>query len=506
MFLLAYVLAVKITAKISAGLLTCLFLAFRSSKTLFVWLANLPGGTNPWKALADNYDFIASTPNEEWGLWNLNVFCNQRHLAFGIAGILLIIIFFLPHLYEMFDGTGEVSYDTDGQQSARRAAAYGRSGTVSYNMTEQRPTGTREIIINRPSDRQPGRLIDRFKQIFFTRSGWEVRDLRLSIASGVLLGSMAFFNGAAVIACLLVLFMTAILSKRRLELVITAGITVLLSTLQTHLFIHGNAVNAKLLFGFIADHKTIFGSAAYLGRLLGILPFVLLAAFCLEKGVGRYLIAVFTLPLVFAFTVSLTVDVMVNHKYIMISCMLLSVFAASFLVRIWEERDFFLQFVAIILIIMLTATGLYDYTTVLKKNVPSSDFVLKLDDPLTLWIRENSDSRDIFLTASYSLNQVVLGGAMLYQGWQYYAWSAGYDTFYRDDMVKLMYEAQSPADLDVLVKQNKIRFIIVDYDNRVSELYTVNEDNIRTAYQCVYSEGEGEWATSVYDTKRPLFQ
>jgi hypothetical protein len=53
MFMLAYLLAVKITAKRSAGLLTCLFIAFRSSKTIFVWLAQLPKGTNPWTALAE---------------------------------------------------------------------------------------------------------------------------------------------------------------------------------------------------------------------------------------------------------------------------------------------------------------------------------------------------------------------------------------------------------------------------------------------------------------------
>jgi hypothetical protein len=95
---------------------------------------------------------------------------------------------------------------------------------------------------------------------------------------------------------------------------------------------------------------------------------------------------------------------------------------------------------------------------------------------------------------------------MLFQGWQYYAWSAGYDTFFRDKLVKQMYESQSPRELNVLVKQNNIRFIIVDHENRVSNLYKINEDNIRSTFRCVYSEGTGDWKTSVYDTKLPLFQ
>jgi hypothetical protein len=219
-----------------------------------------------------------------------------------------------------------------------------------------------------------------------------------------------------------------------------------------------------------------------------------------------YLILAFTAPLLFAFTVSLTADVTVNHKYIMISCILLSVFAASLIAKMMERRDFLMRFVGILLIVMLTATGIYDFTTVLKKSNPQSAVVLNLDDPLTRWIKDNSDSKDIFLTSNYALNQVVLGGAMLYQGWQYYAWSAGYDTEYRDQMVKAMYEAASPAKLDRLVKENKIRFIIVDQSNRESEAYKVNEDNIKAAYKCVYTEGEGEWKLSIYDTGLPIFK
>jgi len=328
--------------------------------------------------------------------------------------------------------------------------------------------------------------------------------LRLSIASGLLLGSLAFFNGAAVIGCLLVLFVIAALSRRRLEFLIVAGIAITMTLLQTKLFIKDFMVSPELFFGFIAENKTIFGVASYLDRLLGILPFVLLAAFCLENGIGRYLMLAFTLPLIFALTVSLTTDVTVNHKYIMMSCIFLSIFAASLLTKLMERRDFFLRFASVILIIILTATGIYDFATILKKNNPQNAIVLDLNDPLTQWIDQSSDSKDIFLTSNYSLNQVVLGGAMLYQGWQYYAWSVGYDTVYREEMVKRMYEAQTPLELNNLVKENNIRFIIVDRDNRISDNYYVDEDNIRSTYSCVKEYGEGEWKTSIYDTRLPL--
>jgi hypothetical protein len=472
-FLLLYLLAVKITGKIGAGILACLFFAFRSAKTLFTFLAGIPKGTSIGKALSDNTDFISDTPNENWGLWNLNVYCNQRHLAFGLAAIFLIMILFIPYLYEMFE---------DLKQS-------------NFNKMEQNKKRYHKSFLQKARER--------FIVILFTKEGWLVKDLRTSIAAGVLLGGLSFFHGAAVIGCLSVLFVMALLSKRRLSYLITAIITVMMSFLQTHLFIHGSVVSTELFFGFIAENRTLFGVASYLERLLGILPFVLLAAFCLEKGVGRYLLLTFTAPLVFALCISLTIDVTVNHKYIMMSCILLGIFAASLVMKLFERKDFFLKLVGVFLILSLTATGIYDFIIVLKKNTAQS-IVLNMEDPLTKWIDDNSNSQDVFLSYRYTINQVVLGGAMLYEGHPYYPWSAGYDTDKRTAQVKEMYEAQSPSELEALVKENNIRFIIVDRDNRITEDYVLNEETIVATYQNVYEEGEGEWRISIYDTEKPL--
>ncbi|NLP35305.1 MAG: hypothetical protein GX359_08965 [Clostridiales bacterium] len=467
-FLLLYLLALKITGKIGVGVLSCLFFAFRSSKALFTYLANLPAEKGILQALVENTVFIGDTPNEDWGLWNLNVYCNQRHLAFGLAIMFLIILLFLPRAYEMHYAL----------QHIKIGKLY-RMRKVDWKLL--------------------------LRELFFTKESWSVGNYRLAIVSGIILGSLSFFHGAAVIGCLLVLFVIAIVSKHRLEFVILAAITIGLSLMQTNFFIEGSAVSPQFLFGFIAKNKTLFGVASYLERLLGILPLVLLVSFLIQKSIGKHLLIAFSLPLIFAFTVSLTVDVTVNHKYIMMSCILLGIFAADLVISLLQRREILIRFASILLILILTSTGIYDFITVLKKNTPDTAIVLDLKHPLTQWINENSDSQDIFLTSNYAINQVVLGGAMLYQGWQYFAWSAGYDTLYRDTQVKRMYEASSPGELDTLVKENNIRFIIVDQHNRNSEEYQVNEANIQVSYACVYREGEGEWETAIYDTQIPLF-
>ena len=453
-FMLLYVLTIKITGRIFSGLLTCLFFAFRSGKALFIYLSSLPRNTNIWQALWDKTIFIGDTPHEDWGLWNLNVYCNQRHLAFGLAAMFFILILFMPHLYGMF----------------RDIRKYGFS----------------------------------IKKIFFSKEGWEIKNIRYSIASGLLLGSLSFFHGSAVIGCLLVLFVIAVFSKRRLELLVTAVIALILSLLQTGYFIAGSAIKPKFLFGFIAENRTIFGALYYLDRLLGILPLVIIVAFLWGKLEERYLIIASMAPIVFAFTVSLTVDVTVNHKYIMMGCILLGIFAANLISRILDKKGIVFRIAGLVLIIMLTITGIYDFTTVLRKNSVEDKIVLNMDDPLTDFVRENSDSKDVFLTDPYTINQLVFGGAMLYQGYQYYAWSAGYNTNYRDKMLVRMYEAETSDQLEKLVNDNNIRFIVVDYSNRNSTSYDLNEDNIRASYKCVFEIGENEWNTSIFDTSIPL--
>lgn len=465
-FLLLYLLALKITGKIATGILACLFFAFRSSKALFTFLSNIPKGRGIIQALNENTAFIGDTPHEDWGLWNLNVYANQRHLAFGLGLIFFIIILFLPRAYEMNESIKILI----AQLKDRKQKLKNNFGTV-------------------------------IRFVFLSKEGWNVENLRYSVVSGILLGSLSFFHGSAVIGCLLVLFVVAIIAKHRLEFAILAAITIGMALLQTKLFIDGSAAQFEYLFGFIAENKTMFGVASYLERLLGILPLVLIVAFCLQKFVDRHIMLAFTLPLIFAFTVSLTVDVTVNHKYIMLSCILLGIYAADLVIRILERGEWVIRLAGVALIIALTSTGIYDFMTVIKKNTPETSIVLDLEDPLTEWIDENSDSKDIFLTSNYSINQVVLGGAMLYQGWQYFGWSAGYDTMYRDSMVKQMYEASSPMELDKLVKENNINFILVDHDNRYSLDYSLNEENIRNTYTSVYTQGEGEWNISIYNTR-----
>lgn len=453
-YMLLFVLVVRLTKSRLCGYLTALLFTFRSSFTVFRYMAE-QGKDNVWNALKTNTEFLGYTQNENWGLWNLNVYCNQRHLAFALAMMVLAILLFFPYVEAM----GE-----------KLLAA------------------------------KQGKKAEQLKTLFFTKTAFGVLDVKFAVGMGVFLGALAFWNGSALVATLAMLFFMAAVSDYRLDYLITAVLVLVFYFLQSSLFVDGSVVSPAYFFGFLADNKTAWGVVLFIVELTGIVLFVAIAGATMVRGTRRYMLLVFLVPFVLAFTLALTGDITVNHKWIMMSLMLVSMYAAIVLTNLFKSGDWLKRLVAVVLLVVLTATGVYDFTTVVKKN--ENYLVFSYDDPVTNWIAENATCDDIFLTPYYSLNNVVMGGAMLYYGWPYYAWSAGYDTYSRDTKVKKMYQASSVDELDEMIKENNIRYIIIDHDCRTSSEYKVREDVIEAAYETVFEYDTNDWMVRIFDTTK----
>ena len=459
-YMLLFVLVVRLTKSRLCGYLTALLFTFRSSFTVFRYMAEQPKD-NVWNALKTNTEFLGYTQNENWGLWNLNVYCNQRHLAFALAMLVLAILLFFPYVEAM---------------------------------------GKKLLTVQKEEKLTVADRITQVKTLFFTKTAFGIKDIRFAVGMGFFLGALAFWNGSALVATLAMLFFMAAVSDYRLDYLITAVLVLVFYFLQSSLFVEGSVVSPAYFFGFLAENKTAWGVVLFIVELTGIVLFVAIAGATMVKGTVRYMLLVFLVPFALAFTLALTGDITVNHKWIMMSLMLVSMFAAIVLTNLFKSGDWLKRIVAIVLLVVLTATGAYDFTTVVKKN--ENYLVFSYDDPVTNWIAENATCDDIFLTPYYSLNNVVMGGAMLYYGWPYYAWSAGYDTYSRDREVKKMYEASSVAQLDAMIEEHNIRYIIVDHDCRTSSEYDVREDVIEAAYETVFEHDTGDWMVRIFDTTK----
>lgn len=433
--MLLYSLAKRITGSGKTGILTVVFFFFRSALTFFRFVWEHVQAGDLLSTLRDNTEFIGYTVNENWGLWNFNVYLNQRHLAFGLLIISLVIWMYLDWVEA---GCGH---------------------------------------------EEKGLL--RIRNRCLTWEAWKCRSVERALTAGLLIGLTAFWNGAAVIGGLLILMGFAVFSDGKLDYLITALVSVLFSVLQSKIFIWGSAVETSFQWGFIVEDKSLGGILWYLLQMSGI--FFLGAVFLIfvqKKRSQKAVLISCLFPLIFAFCVSLTPDVTVNHKYIMISYAFLAIFWAEAVTSLMRKK-IPVKILAVVLCISLTITGVYDMWIIFRNNGPGHRVSVNLDSELTEWLAENLDHKDLILTPEYSISEVTMSGVMMYLGWPYYAWSAGYDTYGRAEKAREIYTSQDKETVRRLVQQEKITYILFEEGMTFEGEYGV-EDTIKAMYPRVY--------------------
>lgn len=437
--MLLYELALRITGRMCCGIWTIILFFFRSGMAFwrFLW-EHLQAG-DLLTVLQENTAFIGYTENENWGLWNFNVYLNQRHLAFGLLLVTLALYLFMDWL------EAGISHEEKGLQWLGKR--------------------------------------------FTAPETWKCRQPEKALFMGLFLGLGAFWNGAAVIGGLLILMGFAIFSDGKLDYLITALVTVFFSFLQTKIFIRGSAMGFQLYLGFLAEEKTPWGVVKYLFWMGGIFFLGLLGLVVFLRRKGRVLAVSFLIPTIFAFTILMTVDINVNHKYIMISYAFLGILWAWAVCSLWRGKVI-KKILAVVLAVCLTVTGVYDFVVILKGNGYGHRIAINMNSELTAWLAENLDKNDLLLTPEYSINEVTMSGVMLYCGWPYYAWSAGYDTYYRAAQAVTIYTTSDRELLKNLVKQEKITYILYEEDSQF-EGQDCREDVIAENYELVYENPGG---------------
>lgn len=437
--MLLYELALRIAGRMCCGIWTIILFFFRSGMAFwrFLW-EHLQAG-DLLTVLQENTAFIGYTENENWGLWNFNVYLNQRHLAFGLLLVTLALYLFMDWL------EAGISHEEKGLQWLGKR--------------------------------------------FTAPETWKCRQPEKALFMGLFLGLGAFWNGAAVIGGLLILMGFAIFSDGKLDYLITALVTVFFSFLQTKIFIRGSAMGFQLYLGFLAEEKTPWGVVKYLFWMGGIFFLGLLGLVVFLRRKGRVLAVSFLIPTIFAFTILMTVDINVNHKYIMISYAFLGILWAWAVCSLWRGKVI-KKILAVVLAVCLTVTGVYDFVVILKGNGYGHRIAINMNSELTAWLAENLDKNDLLLTPEYSINEVTMSGVMLYCGWPYYAWSAGYDTYYRAAQAVTIYTTSDSELLKNLVKQEKITYILYEEDSQF-EGQDCREDVIAENYELVYENPGG---------------
>lgn len=445
LLLLVYVLALRITGWKTVAYWAMIFIFFRSSWAFFDFAQNYSLSQLP-EAIRETDFYVGQTTNARWGMWTLfNTFGNQRHLAFGVCAALITIILMLPQVEAKIFGSKE----------------------------------------------------DNSKQ------AWRIASTQRAVFVGVFLGLIAFWNGATLIAALLVLAGFALNSRHRVEYIIVAVLAVIIASLQSRWFIApGKApISPHFVFGFLANEKSLSSAAIYIFQAYGLLiPLFVASLFYWRKYAAIGL--AFAVPFVFAFTVQPTLEMALNHKFVLVSEFLMGIFVAWMLIDIWRHKAKVWRLAVAGIFVLLTITGTVDTAAFHNINniAAGKRFGVPKDNPVTAWVTRNTPPRSIFLTELVTLNPVLYAGRLSYLGWPYYGWGAGYDTTGREQDIRLIYGAGTKEDLEKALKNKPIDYILVNDSVRNATNYVINEALIAETYPLVFeSPYEG---TKIYQVRK----
>ena len=301
-------LAVLISSRRAAFAVAPVLVFFRSSLNAFVHLKELMAQGNTMqqavKAILAFDQWYKVTDYDDWGIWAINVYPNQRHLMLGVAVIIIMVILFLPFV--------------------RRLG-------ISVSRAENFGAGVKAFAFS--------------KNAWLTRSGDPLYPVSIGFLACVLVSIMPYFHGSCLIALLLVLFGMALFSESRLIYLVVAIFAVGSSYAQTLAFSGGynNVVSFKFAPGFILENPSFAAIARYLFIVTGftlILAFiyavtVLVLDIIKKKPIHRLLLFICALnPMIFAFLFQVTLEKLANHKFIQISLILVDVFVAALIANL----------------------------------------------------------------------------------------------------------------------------------------------------------------------------
>lgn len=427
LLLLIFEFGRKFFKSTGAGILGALFLLFHSSLSGITWLfshfgPNLPGD------LYNKVGWVQSTEFEQWGLFNMNVFINQRHFAFTLA----LMVFIVNYMVSIKDDPGYSAYRT-----ALWGIPFGvLAGCMPY---------------------------------------WNFVIAPVTIV----------FIGLFALTCIKnkPVFLTLITSFATAAFIALPQIIFFKSSNS------GLAQFPRLHLGYELQVFTIPAFFLYYFKVIGTKLVVLLCVgFIIPRG-KRLIFLILSAPLLIANVVQLSPVLYDNNKLMFTSLIFLNCFSAYAVVWLFKRRPYPVRAVSVLLCISLMLGGVLDMMTVknlkteaISDSSPTEKWLLKNTPPGSIFLGPpDTPYRDNIVAA------ILLSGRKMYINNGCFP---AYDPKDRVSTLKLILGPKmGNEDVKKLMKNEKIDYIVINQDMRKNKDLPINEDFFRNNFKCPYNDG-----------------
>ena len=316
---------------------------------------------------------------------------------------------------------------------------------------------------------------------------------------GVLLGLSFFLHTAVLLMTLIILGCFTIAFPKIRKECLTILIIAAVFAFPQYLYSKGDfGFSPKIAVGYLVTNgltiqKFIQFWIYNLGLSFILIPLGFLAS---DKFQRKILFSFFILFLI-GNLVQFSPEIAANHKFFNYFIIVGNMFSAFLLVKLWKRRGLFKPLV-IAFIFFMTLGGIIDFFPIFNDSkVAIADYEI---NPDANWIKNNTPPNSIFLNTTFIFDPASLAGREIFQGWPYFAWSQGYNTDQRGEMMKQILGAQKKQTACNLLQQNNINYVEIKIQNppdpdipRISDIYNTQ---FKKSYE---NKLENYWIIKVKD-------
>lgn len=415
---------------------------------------------------------------EGWGLWTMNTYANQRHLASAIGTLLLVLIFLIGRYKEK---------RLEGQSALRPPG----------NL----PVGGKTELISPPniSDSDEPPITDHLGAVEALSPKTSANLMKSFVFCGILLGALPLWNSAvfgSAFAVLTVLFLLFPLKRYMLGLAIAAAVMAIPQVLYLKTGNVQKGSYSLFHWGYVIESPTFSKVIYYLSFTFGLKWLLVVLALALVSWLHWRIFVAASSLLAMAFLSQLSVEVLANHKLIHIWLVIVNLFAAYGLWRLSRIAIFGTtaigKVVAVFLAVVITLGGIIDLFPIRNAHWIETPFH---DDPIVKWVRAETNPKAVFLTDRYVQHPILLAGRRIFFGWSYFTWSLGYPTGQREEIYRRLFEERNPQELVRLLHENGINYVVVDDGIRQGNLVQNPNESV---YQAFFRKVFEDTSTTIF--------